>query len=95
KHRGLSLRQLESLTEKMGHKVHRNTLSKIERDRYSTFSPQQIRVICLALGISADWWFLGDDRPANAVGAYNHGLSKNEKQSVLQTISLLKKLLGE
>lgn len=79
----------------MGYKVHRNTLSKIERDRYSTFSPQQIRVICFALGISADWWFLGDDRPANAVGAYNQGLSENDRQELRQSIALLRKLLAE
>lgn len=95
KQNGFSLRQLEARTEQLGHKVPRNTLSKIERDQYHNLSTEQVQIICLALSMSADWWFLGDSQPAYAIGKRAAKLGDKDRQAVLQIIDVLRRLAEE
>lgn len=95
KQNGLSLRQLEERTQQLGHKVSRNILSKIERDEYRTLSIEQITTVCQALNMSADWWFLGDQQPAYAIGKRATGLSGSDRKKVLEIIDSLKKIAEE
>ncbi len=92
---GLTLRELEDKTEQLGHKVSRNILSKIERDQYNSLSIPQITTLCLALSMSADWWFLGDKQPAYAIGRQAAKLDEKDRQQVLQMIDTLKRIAEE
>lgn len=95
KQNGLSLRQLEARTAELGHKVSRNILSKIERDEYTNLTIDQVQVLCRALNMSADWWFLGDQQPAYAIGKRATGLSARDRKVILEIIDMLRRIADE
>lgn len=95
KQNGLSLRQLDARTEEQGHRVSRNILSKIERDEYHNLTIQQVQVLCRALSMSADWFFLGDQQPAYAIGKRATWLSPRDRQVVLEMIETLRRITDE
>lgn len=93
KQNGLSLREVEGRTERIGSPVSRNTLSCVERDLPSKLSLNQMQTLCQALSVSADWVLLGEDQPAYAIGRRALELPEKARQLVLDTIDSLRKLL--
>ncbi|TNE75517.1 MAG: XRE family transcriptional regulator [Gammaproteobacteria bacterium] len=92
KQNGLSLRELEARTDELGHKVSRNILSKIERGEHKHLTAEQVQVICRALNMSADWWFLGDQQPAYAIGKRATWLNPRDRQVILEMIDALRRI---
>ena len=91
--KGKSLRQLEELTQAKGLKISRSTLSNIERETYAP-NIRQIRIICLCLDMSADWWLFEKGAHSFSISTADETLPKTARIEILKANRLLNALLA-